>query len=243
MGAGDRHLRLPAEHRRERGHPRHADRQARHRGGQHLRRHGRGRAAGAAGHPPRVRERPGARIVATGCAVQLDPARWAALPGVHACWAMPTSCARTPGARRRQPRQPGRRARRRTRADRVRRPHPRLRAGAGRVRPPLHLLHHPVRPRPQPQRARRRRRRAGPPPGGARRAGGRADRRRHRQPRGRDRRAGRRRAARGAGAAAAAAVLARPGGDRRRALGPAGRASPGSCRICTCRCSPGPAWC
>ena len=29
-----------------------------------------------------VRERPGAAIVVTGCAVQLDPARWAALPGV-----------------------------------------------------------------------------------------------------------------------------------------------------------------
>src|SRR5579875_4145935 len=28
------------------------------------------------------RERPGARIVDTGCAVQVDPARWAALPGV-----------------------------------------------------------------------------------------------------------------------------------------------------------------
>ncbi len=29
-----------------------------------------------------VRERPGAPVVVTGCAVQLDPARWAALPGV-----------------------------------------------------------------------------------------------------------------------------------------------------------------
>ena len=29
-----------------------------------------------------ARERPGADIVATGCAVQLDPARWAAMPGV-----------------------------------------------------------------------------------------------------------------------------------------------------------------
>ena len=29
-----------------------------------------------------VRDRPGAVVVATGCAVQLDPARWAALPGV-----------------------------------------------------------------------------------------------------------------------------------------------------------------
>jgi threonylcarbamoyladenosine tRNA methylthiotransferase MtaB len=29
-----------------------------------------------------VRERPGVEIVVTGCAVQLDPARWAALPGV-----------------------------------------------------------------------------------------------------------------------------------------------------------------
>ena len=29
-----------------------------------------------------VRERPGARIVVTGCAAQIDPAAWAALPGV-----------------------------------------------------------------------------------------------------------------------------------------------------------------
>jgi threonylcarbamoyladenosine tRNA methylthiotransferase MtaB len=29
------------------------------------------------------RERPGAHVVVTGCAVQLDPAGWAALPGVH----------------------------------------------------------------------------------------------------------------------------------------------------------------
>ena len=29
-----------------------------------------------------VRERPGARIVVTGCAAQIDPAKWAALPGV-----------------------------------------------------------------------------------------------------------------------------------------------------------------
>ena len=30
----------------------------------------------------RARERPGARIVVTGCAAQIDPAAWAALPGV-----------------------------------------------------------------------------------------------------------------------------------------------------------------
>jgi threonylcarbamoyladenosine tRNA methylthiotransferase MtaB len=30
-----------------------------------------------------ARERPGARIVVTGCAAQIDPAAWAALPGVH----------------------------------------------------------------------------------------------------------------------------------------------------------------
>src|ERR1700710_1245899 len=29
------------------------------------------------------RERPGIHLVATGCAVQLDPGRWAALPGVN----------------------------------------------------------------------------------------------------------------------------------------------------------------
>ena len=31
-----------------------------------------------------ARERPGARIVVTGCAAQIDPAAWAALPGVDA---------------------------------------------------------------------------------------------------------------------------------------------------------------
>src|SRR3954468_8037173 len=30
-----------------------------------------------------ARERPGARIVVTGCAAQIDPAAWAHLPGVH----------------------------------------------------------------------------------------------------------------------------------------------------------------
>ena len=30
-----------------------------------------------------ARERPGARIVVTGCAAQLDPGAWAALPGIH----------------------------------------------------------------------------------------------------------------------------------------------------------------
>ena len=30
-----------------------------------------------------ARERPGARIVVTGCAAQIDPAAWSALPGVH----------------------------------------------------------------------------------------------------------------------------------------------------------------
>ena len=37
--------------------------------------------------------------------------------------------------------------------DRVRRPRARLRPGAAGLRPSLHLLRHPVRPRPQPQRA------------------------------------------------------------------------------------------
>ncbi len=54
----------------------------RHRGRQHLRRDGGGRAAGRQAVRRLARERPGSRIVATGCAVQLDPQRWAAMPGV-----------------------------------------------------------------------------------------------------------------------------------------------------------------
>ena len=56
----------------------------RHGGRQHLRRHRRGGAAGAPGHRPlRAANGPARAIVVTGCAAQIDPARWAALPGVR----------------------------------------------------------------------------------------------------------------------------------------------------------------
>ena len=97
------------------------------------------------------RERPDARIVVTGCAAQTEPETFAAMPEVDRvlgneekldarAWAgdgervavgdimavkrMRAACGRQ-----------------------HRGPHPRLRAGAERLRPPLHLLHHPVRPR------------------------------------------------------------------------------------------------
>ena len=50
-------------------------RHGRRRGGQHLRGHRRGGAPGAPGDPQAQRERPGARIVVTGCAAQIDPRR------------------------------------------------------------------------------------------------------------------------------------------------------------------------
>ena len=57
--------------------------------------------------------------------------------------------------------------------------HPRLRRGAERLRPPLHLLHHPLRPRQFALGADGRGRRADPPAGRERLSRGRADRRRH----------------------------------------------------------------
>src|SRR5690349_6594414 len=50
------------------------------------------------------RERPGARIVVTGCAAQIDPGSWAALPGSHGCSAMPKSSHPRAGRRTRRAR-------------------------------------------------------------------------------------------------------------------------------------------
>ena len=108
-----------------------------------------------------ARERPEARIVVTGCAAQIDPAAWAALPDVRRVLGNGDKLGRKAGC-------PGpagacptswRRARPRRTGDRVRRPGARLRAGAAGLRPSLHLLHHPVRPRPEPLGADRRHRR------------------------------------------------------------------------------------
>jgi hypothetical protein len=110
------------------------------------------------------RERPGARLVVTGCAAQTEPDTFAAMPEVDLVlgngekmrpesWT-PDFIGRAEGvivddimsvARDRRP--PDRR---------LRQPRPRLCAGAERLRPPLHLLHHPLRPRPVPLRPGRR---------------------------------------------------------------------------------------
>ena len=84
----------------------HAAGAARHGDRQHLRGDGRGRAPGAPGDPPRARaRRPGARIVVTGCAAQIDPERLGgAARRATACWATRTSCGRKAGRRARRAR-------------------------------------------------------------------------------------------------------------------------------------------
>ena len=156
------------------------------------------------------------------------PGRWAALPGVdrvvgNADKLKPETWA----AERRPPRSPTSWRRPRPPAhlvDRIRRPRPRLRPGPAGLRPPLHLLRHPLWPRPVAQRADRRHRRAGAAAGGAWLPRGGADRRRHHQLRARPagrpepRPDGAPAAGAGAGAAPPAAVLARPGRGGRRPL-------------------------
>ena len=97
------------------------------------------------------RARPGARIVVTGCAAQSKPQAWAGLPGVtRVLGNVEKLLAGELGARRAV----GRRRHHDGAGDRgasghrVRRPRPRLRPGAAGLRSSLHLLHHPVRPRP-----------------------------------------------------------------------------------------------
>ena len=204
----------------------HAAALAGHGRGQHLRRHRRGRAPGPPGDPPRrAASAPTRGIVVTGCAAQIAPDAWAALPGVrrvlgnaekleaaNAGLTAPVRGQRHHGARARPPAHL---------VDRLRRPRPRLRPGAAGLRPPLHVLHHPVRPRPDRSRADRRGGRAGARPGADGLPGGGADRRRHHQLR--PDLPGQptlwaswcaRILARGARTAAAAALLARPGRDR-----------------------------
>ena len=175
------------------------------------------------------RERPGARVVVTGCAAQIDPAAWAALPGVArvlgnaeklraeswapgAAGAVASVMDAPPGA---------------AAAGRRVGPRPRLRAGPGRLRPSLHLLHHPLRPRSQPLGAGRRRGRPGPHPGRAGLPRDRAHRRRPHELRPRPARpphAGGSRPPRpppGPRAPAPARLVPRPRRDRRRLLGAA----------------------
>ena len=97
------------------------------------------------------RERPDARIVVTGCAAQTAPEQFAGMAEVDRVIGNEEKLdARVLGAQRRT------RCRRRhhggdaacgARGRSDRRPYPRFRAGAERLRPPLHLLHHSVRAR------------------------------------------------------------------------------------------------
>ena len=145
---------------------------------------GGGGAAGAAGDPAcRARTARTRASWSPAARRRSIPDAWAALPGVdrvlgNAEKLKPESW--TPGA-------PGRRVRHHGGArdggasgDRVRRPGARVRAGAAGLRSSLHVLHHPVRPRPESQRADRRGRGAGARAGRGGLSGGGADRRRHR---------------------------------------------------------------
>ena len=133
------------------------------------------------------REHPEARIIVTGCAAQIEPERFAALPEVDHVIGNAEKMKRetftalsTAGSERVQVddimsvRETAHHL-----IDGFGVAHARLRAGAERLRSPLHLLHHPVRPRPVALGAGRRRGRAGPPPRRERLPRGRADRRRH----------------------------------------------------------------
>ena len=164
-----RHLRLPAQRLRVRGRSAaHAEAAGprRRRRGQHLRGDRRGGAAGAPGDPPAQARAAGRRASSSPAAPRRSSPRASPpCPRSTASSATPRSSApqsgrdtrtllaRAPvrhrgrGEDRRQ-RHHGGDARRRAHLDRrLRRPRPRLRAGAERLRPPLHLLHHPVRPR------------------------------------------------------------------------------------------------
>ena len=171
------------------------------------------------------RESPQSRIIVTGCAAQIEPERFADMPEVDARRRQRREDARRNFSRPESRRQPAR-ARQRHHVGardgachdrRLRLARPRLRAGAERLRPPLHVLHHSLRSRAVALGARRRGRGPGAPPGRGGLPRDRPDRRRHDivrpRPAGRDDagQAGAPHPAPRAGAEAAAAVLDRPG--------------------------------
>ena len=179
------------------------------------------------------RERPEARILVTGCSAQISPRAYAAMAEVDQRGRQRREAAPDALA---EPRRPGAEparvvvddimALRETAGHLVEglgRPHAGLRPGPERLRPPLHVLHHPLRPRPEPERAGGRGGGAGAPPGRGglprdRADRGRSDLLRQGPARPADARPARAPpAAPGARAAAAAPVLARPGRDRPRA--------------------------
>ena len=198
------------------------------------------------------RERPSARIVVTGCGAQVATGRLrrhardrpsrrqrreAAARDLGACW--------RPGAAACRSATSWPCARPRILVDGLERPDARVPPGPAGLRPSLHLLHHPLRPRPQPQRAAAGDRRAGAGAAGRRpcRAGGHRGRHRLLRP-GPARRALRsapcsRAARRGARAATAAPVLARSGRPSTPTCGTWSPTSRGCCRTFICRCRPG----
>ena len=101
------------------------------------------------------RENPGAQIIVTGCAAQIDPQGFAGMAEVDRVLGneeklklekLPAGEQRAgAGERHHGGHRDGAPAHRR-----LCRTHPRLRAGAAGLRPPLHLLHHSLRARPQP---------------------------------------------------------------------------------------------
>ena len=101
------------------------------------------------------RENPDAKIVVTGCAAQIDPARFAAMDEVdHVIGNQEKTEAQTFNGLGCDDDRAGQGQRHhvgegdRRPSDRgLRRPSPRLCADPERLRPPLHLLHHSVRPR------------------------------------------------------------------------------------------------
>jgi hypothetical protein len=185
-----RHARLPAERLRDRGDegPRRPRRRVRRGDRQHLRRDGGGRAQGPAGHPPPAARTPDGEDHRDRLRRADRPATFAAMPEVDLVIGNAEKMRPGPG---RGSRPPDRRDRagagrrhpvgaRDGRAPdrRLRHAEPRLCAGPERLRPSLHLLHHPLRP--GAIRGPSRRGRGGPDraAGGARLPRGRADRRR-----------------------------------------------------------------
>ena len=107
------------------------------------------------------RDNPGARLIVTGCAAQTEPAalrrdargRSRARQRREAPARGLGPAARPAGGAGRGRRHHGRDAAGGAADRRARHPGARLRAGSDRLRPPLHLLHHPLRPRQLAQRA------------------------------------------------------------------------------------------
>ena len=125
---------------------------------QHLRGDRRGGAPGRQAIRKARRENPDARIIVTGCAAQTEPASFAAMAEVdlvlgneekltaHTYRALPDFGVNdSEKARVNDIMRVRETAVAHGRRDRG--PRARLRAGAERLRPPLHLLHHPLRPR------------------------------------------------------------------------------------------------